>query len=677
MIHVRMSSLLKLYVVKGKVVLKKKKQRKPTTQKQVTALRLNIMFLCVFLLFSLLILRLGSLQIVNGEEYVEEASKTEVKVTESSVPRGKMYDRKGRLLVGNEPQYALTYTREKSNTEKELTQTATNLARYLNLEEEEVSKTELKKYWLKTRENQASKLIDQQKREDLTKKEIQNLKLEQITDEHLSDITKDEKEILLIKNRMLSGYFYSSAVVKENLTKDEIAKVSEHLGSLPGVHVKVLAKRTYPYNETFRDILGNTGPISKENLAKYQSLGYEATDKVGTSFLEEEYENWLKGIKSKKKFSTGDDNTSPKLIPGERGNDLVLSIDIDLQKKANEILKENLQKTDSGATSAYAVMMDPNTGEILAMAGQKRKNGEYVNQAYGNLYNSYEMGSAVKGASVLTGMNEDVIQPGTRFYDTPILIPSTPEKSSYVNMGWINELEALERSSNVYMFRTAMKLANYDYEPNKSGIPWDRSAYQTIRKNFEQFGLGVKTGVDLPNESNGYNGGVQRLGNLMDLMIGQFDTYTPLQMAQYISTIANDGQRLEPHLLKRVHEPTNNDHLSSSVLYQKVPEVTNHLTMKDSEIERVQRGLYLVMNGNQGTATDYFKDTEYVPAGKTGTAEIGDGQYNLSLVGYAPYKKPEVAFAVIVPEVDKEAGINKYIGRELVDAYFELKEKSS
>ncbi|WP_347551203.1 penicillin-binding protein 2 [Pseudalkalibacillus hwajinpoensis] len=652
----------------------KKSKNTKGSHKKVTAFRLNMMFFCVFFLFSILILRIGSIQIVNGEEYENKATETEVKVTESTVPRGKMYDRNENLIVGNQPQYALTYTRDNSIAQNELLETAKELANYIEVDVEDLTKEELKKYWLQTNTKEANALITADEKERLSEEEIQSLKLKRLTDEQLNQLSSKEKEIVAIKNQMLSGYFYSSVVIKKDLTNDEIARVSEHLGSLPGIHVKVLAERTYPYEDTFRDILGNTGPIAKEKLSEYESMGYEATDKVGTSFLEEEYEPWLKGIKSKKIFST-DDASSPELIPGERGNDLVLSIDIALQEKANEILKRQLQNSDIGATSAYAVMMDPNTGEILAMAGQKQQDGNYINQAYGNVYNAYEMGSAVKGASVLTGMNEDVIQPGSRFYDEPVLIPATPEKSSYVNMGLIDDLEALERSSNVYMFKTAMELAGYEYEPNKAGIPWDREAYDTIRKNFEQFGLGVKTGIDLPSESNGYNGGVKRLGNLMDLMIGQFDTYTPLQMVQYISTIANDGKRLEPHLLKRVHESTKKDKLSSSVLYQNVPTVLNRLSVTEGEIERVQRGLYLVMNGDQGTATDYFEDTSYVPAGKTGTAEVGDGQYNLSLVGYAPYNNPEVAFAVIVPGVEKEGSINKHIGRDLLDAYFQMKEE--
>jgi len=158
----------------------------------------------------------------------------------------------------------------------------------------------------------------------------------------------------------------------------------------------------------------------------------------------------------------------------------------------------------------------------------------------------------------------------------------------------------------------------------------------------------------------------------MDLAIGQFDTYTTLQLAQYVSTIANNGYRMQPHLLKEVREPnySNGEEEIGTVISEFQSNVLNELDMDKEYIKRVQQGFHQVMNGSQGTATSYFKGVSYDPAGKTGTAQI-HSDYNLTLVGYAPYDNPEVAFAVVVTNVgSSSSSINKNIGRQMLDAYF-------
>jgi len=397
---------------------------------------------------------------------------------------------------------------------------------------------------------------------------------------------------------------------------------------------------------------------------------------VGTSFIEEQYEEWLRGTKEKQTYVTdqsGEVSELEEITPGETGKDLILTIDMDLQQKVEKILEEELKK-EVNADSAYAVVMNPTTGDIIAMTGKEEENNQITDETHGVLYNSYAMGSAVKGATVLTGYETGVISPGNTFVDTPIKIPGTPTKKSYTNMGLINDLTALERSSNVYMFNIAMKIGEYDYN-TKKGFNNPEKAYETMRKYFAQFGLGVETGIDLPYEATGYNGGVKQLGNLMDFAIGQFDTYTPLQLAQYVSTIANDGKRINPHLLKEVREPDHESGKLGAVIEEYTPNVINTIDMDLEYIDRVQEGFRRVMNGSQGTAASYFKDASYHPAGKTGTAQVvneeGGYDYNLTLVGYAPYEQPEVAFAVVVPNVENSSSaINKNIGKRILDEYF-------
>lgn len=183
-----------------------------------------------------------------------------------------------------------------------------------------------------------------------------------------------------------------------------------------------------------------------------------------------------------------------------------------------------------------------------------------------------------------------------------------------------------------------------------------------------------------PNES----------GKLLDIVIGQYDTYSAMQLAQYVSTIANKGYRIQPHIVKEIREPLLDSDLLGPITKEITPNILNRLDMKDEWIERVQTGFRLVMSDPQGTGTGTFGIKPYSPAGKTGTAEaFYDGPerkkfgkeppetMNLSLVSYAPSDNPEIAMAVLVPwayqgSTDNHANLK--IGSDTMDAYFNLKQ---
>ncbi|WP_377888620.1 peptidoglycan D,D-transpeptidase FtsI family protein [Alkalihalobacillus sp. R86527] len=660
---------------------------KKNIKKSHVPFRLNILFLCVFLLFSALVLRLGVIQIVQGEDFERLTEQTENVTAKSSAPRGKMFDRYGRVLVDNEPTFTLTYIRTQNTKSKERLEVARKLATFIDVDTDKVTERDLKDYWILTKPEKAKAKLSDKEWSELKPKAAYQLQIDRIKEDDLKEISDDAEEmkVAAIKRQMDTGYALSSQSIKKGLTREEIAKVSEHLDILPGVDIQADAERVYPYGNTLETMFGNLGQIPEEQIDKYKMRGYDHNDLVGVSYLEKEYEELLKGQKAKKKYITdksGKPMGEPIVTPGKRGNDLVLTVDIDLQKKLDSILANQLRdaraRGNPHADRAYAIAMDPMTGDILAFGGTKydSSENEYIEYSYGTLSEAYEMGSAVKGASVLTGYETGVIGHGTVLYDTPILIPQTEPKASYTKMFSINDLTALERSSNVYMFRIAMMIAGYDYQPNTRGIPWNRNAYDTIRYNFNQFGLGKKTGIDMPIETAGINGGYDVLGKLMDLMIGQFDTYTPLQMAQYVSTIANGGKRLQPHFLKEVHEPSNVNGLSNILVEQFDTNVLNTLQMSNSDIDRVRNGLWRVTNGSRGTAEDEFIGADYSHAGKTGTAQVKDDRYNLSFVGFAPYDNPEIAISVIVPNMNDDGNhVNQRIGRQLLDAYFDLKDK--
>ncbi|MED3747446.1 penicillin-binding protein 2 [Geobacillus stearothermophilus] len=673
-------------------------------------IRLNILFFFVFLLFSALILRLGVVQIVYGEDYRREVERTQDEIVSTPVPRGKIYDRFGRVIVDNTPQKAITYTRSKTTQPEEILDIARKLAQYIDIPdaEEKVTERDMKDYWILTHPEEAKKKVSEQERkkladQGLTQKEIDKKvyewTLDRITKQDLAQISKSELEVIAIKHEMESGYALTPQTVKsKGVTDREYAVVSEHLSELPGVNTTVDWDRKYVYDNTFRSVLGSVTEedegVPRERLDYFLARDYSRNDRVGKSYLEMQYEEVLHGKKAKVKNvvdKSGRVVSVEEVYPGERGKDLVLTIDAELQQKVEEIIQQEILATKRKGRSplldrAFVVMMNPKTGEVLAMAGKLLQDGKFVDFAIGNITSAYTMGSTVKGATVLTGFQTGVLHPNTYIKDEPLYIKGTKPKKSWKTMGTINELTALKQSSNVYMFKTAIAIGGGVYRPH-APLRINPEAFTTIRHYFSQFGLGVKTGIDLPNELSGFQGQGTLGGFLLDLAIGQYDMYTPMQLAQYVSTIANGGYRMKPQLVKEIREPSIDGKEPSRVIKRFEPIVLNRVDMKTEYIERVQEGFRRVMQEPGGTAYSYFASASYKPAGKTGTAQAyydgpiksrrNDSTDNLTFVGYAPYNDPEVSFAVVVPWATQGAsdGINNRIGRRILDAYFELKAK--
>ncbi|MGG2952065.1 peptidoglycan D,D-transpeptidase FtsI family protein [Geobacillus stearothermophilus] len=673
-------------------------------------IRLNILFFFVFLLFSALILRLGVVQIVYGEDYRREVERTQDEIVSTPVPRGKIYDRFGQVIVDNTPKKTITYTRSKSTQPEEILEVAKKLAQYIDIPdaEKKVTERDMKDYWILTHPEEAKKKVSEQERkkladQGLTQKEIDKKvyewTLDRITEEELAQISKAELEVIAIKHEMESGYALTPQTVKsKGVTDREYAVVSEHLGELPGVNTTVDWDRKYVYDNTFRSVLGSVTEedegVPRERLDYFLARDYSRNDRVGKSYLEMQYEEVLRGKKAKVKNvvdKSGRVVSVEEVYPGERGKDLVLTIDAELQQQVEQIIEQEILATKRKGRSplldrAFVVMMNPKTGEVLAMAGKLLQDGKFVDFAIGNITSAYAMGSAVKGATVLTGFQTGVLYPNTYIKDEPLYIYRTPEKKSWKTMGTINELTALKQSSNVYMFKTAIAIGGGVYRPHQP-LDINPAAFTTMRHYFSQFGLGVKTGIDLPNELGGFQGQSKLPGFLLDLAIGQYDMYTPMQLAQYVSTIANGGYRMKPQLVKEIREPSIDGKEPSRVIKRFEPVVLNRVDMKTEYIERVQEGFRRVMQEPGGTAYAYFAGAPYKPAGKTGTAEAfydgpiksrrNDSTYNLTLVGYAPYNDPQVSFAVVVPWATQgeSDGINNRIGRRILDAYFELKAK--
>ncbi|MGE8078145.1 peptidoglycan D,D-transpeptidase FtsI family protein [Peribacillus loiseleuriae] len=684
---------------------------KEKKKKTHVPLRLNLLFFAVFLLFSVLILRLGLVQIVYGDDYKREIERTEEVTVNNPVPRGKMYDRNLKVMVDNEPLNAITYTRSQGTRATEMLDTAEKLAKLIDKKTDKITERDRKDFWILKHPDEAEAKITAADRKKVTEgeleqKDLYKLQIERITEKEINSFTDAELEVLAIYREFSSGYALTPQIVKnKDVTEEEFARVSENLDFLPGVNIMTDWDRTYAFGQTLKSVLGKVSSsdegLPSERLAYYLSRGYSRNDRVGKSYIELQYEDVLQGNKAKVKNITdkgGNVVESQIVSEGQRGKDLVLTIDMDLQQAIeNEIEKQLLQAKKAGNTKfldrAFVVLMDPKTGEILTMAGKqyvidKETGKPTINDyALGNISSSYTVGSSVKGATILTGYQTGAIQPNTYFLDARLNIKGTKSKGSYTSMGTINDLTALKKSSNVYMFRTAIAIAGAKYVPGEA-LNIKRAAFDTLRNSYAQFGLGARTGIDLPNEMVGYKGTDLLPGKLLDLAIGQYDTYTPMQLAQYVSTIANGGYRMEPHIVKEIHDPINDNTELGAVFDEMTPKVLNKLDMKDSWISRVTDGFKKVAMEQGGTAYKYFGSKSYTVAAKTGTAQaFYDGPnkdkykglqatMSLSMVGFAPAENPEVAFAVVVPwayQGHSSNGLNGKLAEFALDTYFDLK----
>lgn len=674
-------------------------KQKENIVKSKTRWRLASLFFVVFVLFSILILRLGFIQILKGEAFAAQAEKTDVTPVSYSVPRGKIYDTNDRLVVYNIPEKAIIFTPPKNPQPSELLELAMKLNTFLVMTDKEINKVtdrDLKDIWLLEHNNGTDLITKKEeklyKQEKLNDKDLYHLKLNRITE---SDLKGMEKNLAAIYRKLSSATALTPTMVKnESVTEEEFAKVNENLDNLPGVDVTTDWKRGRTYGETFWNMLGEVTSADEglpaDKVDYYTTKGYKLNDRVGKSYIEELYDSVLQGQKEKVKTVTdqnGNVVSTETVSEGKSGKDLVLTIDMEFQAQVEKIMQEELviaiQKphTDTLDT-AFVVAMEPKTGRILAMSGKvyDRKSGEFTDFTPGTFTYAFEQGSVVKGATVLTGYQTGVRDFGETELDEVMRFKGSGTFSSYQVMNRINELEALERSSNVYMWKTAIEMMGGKYVPNGT-LNIDPKKIETIRYYFNQFGLGIPTGIGFDNETAGIKG--TNPSTYFQIAIGQLDTYTPMQIAQYITTIANGGYRMKPQLVKEIREPNVDGNEPGNVIDEIEPVVQNRVDMNAEMLKRVQQGFWLVTHGSQGTARGYFKDEPYNAAGKTGTSESyknGVKTWNLSFAGYAPFDDPEIAIAVIVPNAYRDGYAQPHsaaniISQRVFRAYFDLHEE--
>lgn len=627
--------------------------------------RILIFSIIIGLCFTVVAVRLIFLQILQKDEYTSKLENYSSKTEMDSTSRGQMVDRYNNVVAKTVSAHNITYFPPSGVTSQEQWILAQKFAKQFSVNADNMTLSDYQDLYIFLHKDKKGKLDGG---ENLLKKSEQSLPLEKkeklirsrVTTEMVDELADEQtKKAFVVYLAMRKLPDNQNKVVIEDATDNDVAYLTENKDQYQGFNVDLGSwKREYPYENTLRDVLGNI-TTTKQGLPSelqdyYQAKGYPLTSRVGKSGLEQQYEELLAGSAKVSEISYTKDGTAlmNEISSGKKGYDLHLTIDIDLQQKVDAILEDVISRyAGSKGRDMYSksmvVLMNPQTGEVYSMSGKfKDEQGEVQNYSSAAYLDSYQSGSVVKGATVYMMLQEGIQTRNSIEIDEPMKIAGTPNKQSFQPYGAVNAIRALEVSSNVYMFKSVIKLAGGSYVPNQSLNISNKSWVNTqliMRNYYSKFGLGTKTLLDVPYEAVGFKDYSTDGGRLLDYSIGQYDNYTPIQLAQYASTIANGGKRVQPKLVNYATE-VNSD-------YKVMENSTNVLSVlsgegSDTNLQIVQEGFRACVVGNHCGGVNNLEESV---AAKTGTAEIGN-YTNASLIGYGPYEgKAKVAFACSAP----------------------------
>ncbi len=660
--------------------------------------RLNVMMIGIFVLFAMLILRLSYLQLVQGDMFSDLVNATETTIVEESVPRGLIIDSEGELMVSNEALPAISYTRGQDTSGEDMVQTAQKLAKYIAVDFEDVSDRDLQDYFVAANTDVINdRLTDDEAA--AADDEIYAIQVSKVTDDDLNGLSDQDKEAAVIFAKMNAASSLSTVMIKnDGVTTEETAVVAEHSAELPGVNVTTDWKRTYPQNSLLRSLLGSVSSteegIPSDQQDFYLAKGYALNDRVGMSYIEEQYEADLRGSKTTYETEVSQDGeiiNSEQTYAGEMGNTVQLTIDSEYQAELQAYATQYLEDaTTEGNNTIYIVASDPDTGAIYALVGKKKNSdGEIVDDALGTINAVYVSGSVVKPATISAAYGEGLLEVGSdnEITDEPLYFSGTPVKASWwftsgndATPRILTDKQALAQSSNVYMIKLAMALGGVNYyEPYMDLSELDTDAvYDTLRSYYAEFGLGVSTGIDLENESTGLIGAdTGDPGNALDLAFGHFDTYSPIQLNQYISTIANGGTRYALHVLDKILAPTEDEETAGdgATIYEYQPTVLNELSITDEMLAEVQEGIWSVIHTSTGLGNAIFANFPIEVAGKSGTATVSDTLENSTWAGWAPYDDPEIAVSIVIPGTTPNVSVSAQAAApNVLGLYYDIEE---
>ena len=522
----------------------------------------------------------------------------------------------------------------------------------------------------------------------------------------MSDVAK----IIAMRYEIASkGYSsFKSVTLAKEISNESMLEIEERNNELSGINISKYPVRKYLAGNVASHILGYTGAISSDEYKKKKEQGYSQNDTIGKSGVESTFEEFLRGEDGKSRLemdSKGRITGSEEVLESKMGDSIVLTIDLDLQRKAEEVLEKYIQKIQSGgfsekfedAKAGSLVVLDVKTSEVLAMASYPSYNPEEFTDGISNseyskyfanedmpMFNRaiqgiYSPGSTFKMITAIAGLESGAVGLTETIYDKgqydkahrPACWIWTGSRGSHGN---VDAEKALKVSCNYYFYEIAYRM----------GI-------DILSEYVKKFGLGIKTGIELIGEVSGTiasreyinklserdgKSRVWMIGDTLSAAIGQsYNSFTPIQMAYYIATLANGGVKNEVSILKQVIE-SDGDEVGRSEVLEVVDKKTGvtdvetgDLGISDEIINTIFEGMRSVTSDRGGTAYSTFSSFPIEVAGKTGTATASNGSPNAWFVGFAPYDDPEIAVVCVI----EHGGHGSYTApavKEVMEEYF-------
>ena len=672
-------------------------------------LRFNILTVCTYFIGIVLIIQLFNLQIVHGAEYREESNTRLTRETTLEAARGEILDRTGTALVTNSTKFSVELYKTKID-DNELNTSILNIVNLLEKYQVEyadsfpisinpfqftISDETLAK-WKKTYDLDENISAEQAFYEFKDKYDIEN-----------TDITEIRKIIAIRYEITTTGNSSTKALtIADDIPREAVAEFSESSDKFPGINIVTEPVREYTSGTLASHILGYASTISAEEYATRKDT-YDQNDIIGKTGIEYVFEEYLKGQDGTKQIDMAVDGTITAEYTAEEaiaGSDVVLTIDANLQKITEQALEANIKKIASGGFgTAYdtnagsCVVMNVKTGEILAMASYPNydpadfvggistdKWNQYntdsakplMNKA---VQNSYAPGSIFKMVTAIAGLESGAITRTEKINDTGQYIkygekwPCWYYTDYHVGHGRLNVSQAIERSCNYFFYETG-----------------DRMGIETLAKYARYFGLGVKTGVELPSETSGAMatpeyaqtvGVTWTKGQTINASIGQgLDNFSPLQMAKYISMLANGGKNIDVTIVKSIIKSDGTEASTEEInnfVNQKLglgDNTSEDLTIHQENLDAILEGMRSVTSDTTGTAYVRFQDFGISVGGKTGSAEAGKDENQKDIVhawfaGFAPFEDPEIAVVVMV-ENGGHGNYTAEVARDVMGEYF-------
>lgn len=578
----------------------------------------------------LLIAQLYRLTVAETAQWRYKAQDQMVRELPSYGPRGVIYDRKGRALATSEPAFAAVLVKQSaSHVEAILPKLALVLA-----------------------DGDQEKAISIEER-----------------------VRKRVKEN--------TGRTYQPIILERNLPSSVVATFMERRSEFPGVVLVTESARSYPQGAVAGAVVGYVGQISEEELGEEEFKGYYPDEVVGKAGLELSYEQYLRGQPGHTSLIVdpyGRPVEDVEETPAQPGHNLHLTLDLDLQRAAEEILAKQIEwiraKNDPVARPVRGALVVQNvrTGAILAdvtvptynpntmVGGPSAAEWEQLQKVPGYMLNwtlqGYAPGSTYKMATGLAGLEHKVIGPYEQINCAARYWKYTNPKNWAGDQGYADVARALAISCNPFFYETG-----------------DRMGIDKLHAFVDQFGFGHKTGIDLPGEQPGLNPTRESYGdrwwdgNITSVAIGQGDVLvTPLQLANYTAAIAMNGVRYRPYLVQEIRTS------SGKVVKQREPEVIGQVQARPEHWQRIRQGMRQAVTSIEGTAHYPFLGFPIPVAAKTGSAETGTGTAHGVTVAYAPYDNPEIAVSVVI-ENGSSGFWTAPVARRVMAKYFGIEEK--